>query len=267
METSRLVGDRIKKYIEQHKTRFDGRSLEDFREITVETPVSNKAEGSARVRIGKTEVIVGVKMDVSEPYADSPDKGNLMVTSELLPLSSERFEYGPPKFPAIELGRLVDRALRESKFIDFEKLCIKKGEKVWTVFVDIYSINDDGNLIDAAEIGAVLALKCAKIPKYDSKEDKVIYGDLTDKKIPLTKNLPIGITVYKLGNNLLVDPTLEEEDVSETKVTIGATIDGSIHSLQKGNTKELTIDEMKNVLDIADKARKKVFSSIEKYMK
>ena len=149
METSKITGERISQYLEKGK-RFDGRNLEDFRKIEIETNVSKNAEGSARVKIGKTEVIVGVKMDVMEPYPDSVDKGNLMVTAELLPLSSERFESGPPKFSAIEIGRLTDRAIRESKFIQMEKLCIKEGEKVWSVYIDIYSLNDDGNLIDAA---------------------------------------------------------------------------------------------------------------------
>ncbi len=137
IKTSYITGERIRKYLKESK-RFDNRKLDEFREITIETGVSENAEGSAKVKIGKTEVLVGVKMDVAEPYPDSPDKGNLMTTAELLPLSSPRFETGPPKFNAIELGRVIDRVIRESKFIDFEKLCIKEGEKVWAVFVDIY---------------------------------------------------------------------------------------------------------------------------------
>ena len=262
MKTSGLTGKRIAEYLKEEK-RFDGRRPEDFREVVIETGVSKKAEGSARVKIGKTEVVVGVKMDVAEPYPDSPDKGNLMVTAELLPMSSPRFESGPPKFPAIELGRLTDRAIRESKFIDFEKLCIKKGEKVWTVFVDIYSINNDGNLLDAAGIGAIAALKTARIPKYDAKTEKVVYGELTDKKVPLNK-VPLTVTAHKIGESVIVDPTLEEEDVSETRITIGATEDGMISSMQKGDAKEVSVEELHKMLELAEKARKKVFSSLEK---
>jgi len=266
MKTTRITGERIKEYLEKGK-RFDGRKPEEFREISVETGVSKKAEGSARVKIGKTEVIVGVKLNVTEPYPDSPNKGNLMVTSELLPLSSGRFEYGPPRFPAIELGRLIDRAIRESKFIQLEKLCIKEGEKVWGVFIDIYSINDDGNLIDAAGLGAVIALKTAKLPEYDEKNEKIVYGKLTNKKVPVSKEIPIIVTTHKIGKSMIVDPTLEEEDVSEARITIGGTIEGSLFSIQKGNSKELTIEEIKKMLDISEKTRKKVFSSIEKYLK
>jgi len=264
MKTADITGERIRKYLSEDK-RFDGRKLKEFREIIIEPGVAKNAEGSARVKIGKTEVIVGVKMNIGTPYADSPDKGNMMVTAELLPLSSPRFENGPPKFPAIELGRIIDRGIRESKFIDFEKLCIKEGEKVWTVFIDIYSINDDGNLLDAAGLGAVIALKNAKMPKYDEKEEKISYGKLTKNNIPLTKNNPLSITVHKMGNNFIVDPTREEEDISEVRITIGSS-DGTISSMQKGNSGVLTTEDIGKVLDLIKITERELFKKIKKFL-
>ncbi|HLC77973.1 MAG TPA: exosome complex protein Rrp42 [Candidatus Nanoarchaeia archaeon] len=265
METPRLTGERIRQYLEQGK-RFDGRDLNEFRDLKIETGISKNAEGSVRVILGKTEVLVGIKMGVTAPYPDSPDKGNLMVTSELLPLSSERFESGPPKFPAIELGRVIDRFIRESKFIELEKLCIKEGEKVWEIFIDIYSINSDGNLMDAAGIGAIVALKHAKMPKYDEKEEKIIRGEWTDKKIPLKKEIPISVTVHKIGNSFIVDPIQEEEDISETRVTVGGH-DETIHSLQKGDHKSLKIEEFHKMLDLAEETRASILDKIGKYLK
>ncbi len=265
MITSKITGDRIKSYLEQGK-RFDNRKLEEFRKIEIETGISKNAEGSARVKLGDTEVLVGIKMNVGEPYPDSPDKGNLMVTAELLPLSSERFENGPPRFPAIELGRVLDRCVRESKFIDVEKLCIKKGEKVWTIFIDVYSINDDGNLLDAAGMGIIAALKNAKIPKYDEKEEKVLYGELTNTSIPLSKDTPLSLTYHKIGNSIVVDPTREEEDLSEARVTIGSN-NGIISSMQKGEETALTIEEINRILDTNEKVWKEVFKNIEKHIK
>ena len=265
METANITGERIKNYLEQGK-RFDGRKFDEFRKIEIETGISNKAEGSVRVKIGNTEVFVGVKMDVSEPYPDSPDKGNLMVTSELLPLSSDRFESGPPSIVSIELARIIDRMIRESKFIDMEKLCIKEGEKVWNIFIDIYSINADGNLLDAAGIGAIVALKNAKIPKYDKKTEKAVHGEWTNDRVPLKKYTPLSITVHKIGNNFIVDPTQEEEDISETRVTIGS-YDGIISSMQKGNHVSLSVEEFEKILSISEKVWKSLFSKIEKELK
>jgi exosome complex component RRP42 len=265
METSRLTGERIKQYLAQGK-RFDGRKPDEFRKLEIEIGVSKNAEGSARVKLGSTEVIVGVKMGIAEPYPDSPDKGNLMVTAELSPISSARFESGPPKFPAIELARIVDRGIRESKVIESEKLCIKKGEKVWNVFIDIYPINADGNLIDAAGIGAMIALKNAKMPKYDEKEEKVLFGEHTIKNLPLAKDLVIPITFYKIGEEFLIDPTQEEEDVSEARITIGSA-NGFISSMQKGGKEVIKEKEMFKVLDTVDNVCKDMFKKIEKFLK
>jgi exosome complex component RRP42 len=262
--TPEVTAERIRKFLEQEK-RFDSRKTEEFRELIIEKDVSKKAEGSVRVKLGKTEVIVGVKMDVGVPYPDSPDKGNLMVTAEFLPLSSARIELGPPKFDSIEVGRIIDRGIRESKMIELEKLCIKEGEKVWTVFIDIYTINDDGNILDAAGIGAVAALKLAKMPKYDEEKGKILYGEYQGK-LPIKKIHPFTITVHKIGKHLILDPTREEEDVSETKISIGSS-DGVIHSLQKGNSGYFSLEEIEKSIAIVEKAWKELFKKVEEQLK
>lgn len=262
--TTKVTAERIKKYLEQGK-RFDGRKTDEFRNIIVEPNVSNKAEGSVKVKVGKTEVIVGVKMETATPYPDSPNKGNLMVTAEFLPLSSSRIELGPPKFDSIETGRIIDRIIRESKFIELEKLCIKEGEKVWTVFIDIYTINDDGNILDAAGIGAVAALKLAKIPKYDEEKEKVDYKEYTGK-LPLREMNPFTITVHKIGKHLIVDPTREEEDVSEARISIGSS-EGIIHSLQKGNSGCFSAEEIKKCFEIVEKSWKELFKKVNAQLK
>lgn len=265
MNTPKITQDRIIKYLGEGK-RFDGRKPEEFRDIVIETKVSKKAEGSARVKIGKTEVIVGVKLGLAEPYPDSPDKGNLMITAELLPLSSPRISLGKPGFDSLEIGRVIDRGIRESKFIELDKLCIKEGKKVWNIFVDIYSINDDGNLMDAAGIGAVVALKNTHLPKYDEENDRIDYEAESKEKLPLSEKVTFPITVHKIGNKFLVDPTREEEDISETRVTIGSH-KGSISSMQKGEEQVLSIDEFSEVLNISEKAWNEVFKKIEKSIK
>jgi len=264
-KTPSVTAERIKQYLKEGK-RFDGRKPEEFRDIQVEFGVSKKAEGSVRVKLGKTEVIAGVKMQVSQPYSDSPDCGTMMVTAELLPLSSPRYESGPPKIEAIELGRVIDRGIRESGVIDFKKLCIAEGEKVWTVFIDIFSINADGNLLDAAGLAAILALANAEMPKYDAEEGKVLYGESTGEKLPLAKEIPIAITVHKIGDVLVVDPTREEEDLTDTRITIGSS-NGSISSMQKGEAKGLSIEEMEKVIDLSLKTEREIFKKIEKHLK
>lgn len=265
METPNLTGKTIRKYLSEGK-RFDGRKLEEFRNMEIEVGISKNAEGSARVKIGKTEVIVGIKLDVATPYPDSPNNGNLMTTTELLPLSSSRFELGPPKIESVELSRIIDRMVRESKFIQLDKLCIKEGEKVWNVFIDIYSLNDDGNLLDAAGIGAIIALKNSKIPKYDEETEKVLREEPAEKLLPTSDDIPLSFTFHKIGDNIIVDPTREEEDVSETRLTIG-TSGEYISSMQKGDEVALSPEEFNSIIDLSTQVWKDISKKIEKYLK
>ncbi len=236
--------------------RLDGRKFDEYRKISVEYGISSKsAEGSARVKIGKTEVVAGVKMDVNKPYPDTQDQGPIVVNAELLPLSSPEFESGPPSIESVELSRVVDRAIREGKALDFFKLCIKKGELVWNVLIDIYPINDAGNLFDAAALAALAAIKDAKFPKLDG--EKVNYKEGTNKKLPL-ENLPISCTVMKIGNNFIVDPTTEEWECIDSRLTVGVLEEGTICSLQKGEDVGLTPEDVEKMVDIAIKKTKEL---------
>lgn len=269
MNISNLTKKAIEKMLSENK-RFDGRGAFDLRDFEVETGISNKAEGSARVRLGKTEVIVGVKMSTGEPYPDSLDKGNLMVSGDLLPLASPRFEHGPPGFDAIELPRLIDRMVRESGLVDFEKLCIKKGENVWGLFIDIYPINDDGALIDAASIATIVALKSATFPGLD-KDGKVDYENRTKNKLPLSsETLPISFTFYKLGDSLFLDPVREEQEACDAKVTWGISKwNGQymLNSCQKGWETPFNREEIEEMMKILPKKYEEVMKKLNKVLK
>ncbi len=256
-KTDKITGKSIREYLKEGK-RFDGRGLDEFRKIDIETGFIKNAEGSARVKLGKTEVVAGIKLGIAVPYPDSPNMGNLMTTVELLPLSSSRFKLGPPPFSSIEIGRIIDRAIRESKIIELKKLVIKEGEIVWNVFIDIYSINDDGNLLDAMGIAAVAALKNTKIPKYEKETKRIIYETSDEKKLPLSEEIPVSITLHKIGDKFIVDPTREEEDLSETRVTIGSH-QGIIHSLQKGERGKIKIEEFDKIIDNLIKIEEKIY--------
>lgn len=229
-------------------TRLDGRKLTEYRKpIEVEYGIIKTAEGSARVKIGETEVIVGVKMEVGEPYPDLPDEGTIIVGAELLPLSNPEFELGPPGIQAIELARVVDRGIRESKAINFKKLCIESGKKVWLLLIDICPLNDAGNLFDAASLAALAALKDAKFPAFDG--EKVDYKQKTDKELPLEK-MPIAVTVIKIGHNFIVDPDIEEEKAIDARLTVSSIEDGTLCALQKGGDFPLTVEEIDKLLEI-----------------
>ncbi len=212
--------------------RLDGRGLADYREIKIEQGLIEKAEGSARVLLGNTQILVGVKVETGEPFPDTPNEGVMTVNAELVPLASPEFETGPPDETSIELARIVDRGIRESKAIDTEKLVIEAGKKVFVVFVDVYVLNHDGNLIDASALAAVAALMNTKMPNYEIKDGEVKIKQ-GYSQLPLRSH-PITVTIGKINNKMVVDPGLEEELVMDARISMAVNDEGNSCAIQKG---------------------------------
>jgi exosome complex component RRP42 len=250
----------IEKMIEKAK-RLDGRALGDYREIKIEQGLIEKAEGSARVLLGKTEVLVGTKVETGTPFPDTPNNGVLTVNAELVPLASPTFEPGPPDENSIELARIVDRGIRESEAIDTEKLCIEPGKKVFVVFVDVYVLNHDGNLIDASALAAVSALMNTKMPNYEVKDGEVVIKQ-GYTQLPM-KSHPITVTLGKINGKLIVDPWLEEEQVMDSRLTLAFNEEGNICAIQKGGAGYFT---QKQILEGMKLAREKA-AELRKQMK
>lgn len=237
--------------------RLDSRKLDEYRKITIETGISSKAEGSAKVTIGKTAVIAGVKMGLAEPYPDTPEEGVMTTSAEYLPMGAPEFESGPPREDEIVLGRVVDRAIRESKCIDFKKLCIRPKEKVWMVFVDIFVTDHDGNLFDACGLAAIAALKDAKMPAITDEDE--IDHDRVEGGLPI-KGTPISITVRQYRGKYVLDTTADEEEAIDSRLTVGVNDDGTVSSLQKGGIEGLAKKQIIEMIKIAQDASKKMRS-------
>lgn len=236
--------------------RLDGRELTEYRQpISITSNISWTAEGSARVQIGNTVVLVGVKMAIEKPYNDTPDEGGITVNAELLPLSSPEYESGPPGIKAIELARVTDRGIREAKAVDFKKMCIIPGEKAWFMIIDIITVNDAGNLFDAATLGVIAALRNARFPVVDEVTGAIDYHRKTDKHLPILKE-PLSVTVYKINGAMIIDPNTEEEKAYDARLTVACDEKGTISALQKGGNQPLTLDEVDKMIDLAlDKAK------------
>lgn len=228
--------------------RADGRALDEYRPISVEKRAIAKAEGSALVKIGQTQVLVGVKMALGEPFPDMPNSGVLTTNAELIPMASPTFEKGPPDEDTVELARVVDRGIRESHAIDMDKLCITKGEKVWIVFVDIHVLDYDGNLFDASALGAIASILDTRLPKV--KDDRVIYEEKTEEGLPIG-NKPVETTFAKIGNHIVLDPSLDEELVTDARLTVATDPNGIICAMQKGGSGTFTKEEVHRIVQTA----------------
>jgi exosome complex component RRP42 len=257
------LGNEVQKVISlaREGKRLDGRAFDEMREVTIKLGMCENAEASAIVTLGETKVIAGLKMDVGEPYPDSQDEGSISIGAEALPLAHPEYESGRPSDSEVELARVVDRGLRESKAIDFKELCIKKGEAVWVGFLDFYALNGDGNLFDAGSIAALVSFMNSRVPKID-KENKIIQGEYSGS-IKLAK-LPLLTTFVKIGGKIILDPTFIEEKAAEARYSVATTEDGLITAMQKGIGGSFSKEEVNKMIDIALKNTEKIRAIIKK---
>ncbi len=227
--------------------RLDGRALDEHRPLTIQTGFIQKANGSAMVSLGHTQVLAGVKIATGTPFPDTPDKGLLVVNAEVLPLSSAYAEAGPPSEDAIELARVVDRGVRESEMVDLSALCITAGKSVYSVFIDVNIMNVDGNLFDATSYAVVSALRTARMPKYEVVEDKIKASeDLIP--VPVSKT-PVSITMARIGDSLIVDPMAEEEAAMDARITITTDDNGNVCAAQKGEPSTFSPEKILESVD------------------
>jgi exosome complex RNA-binding protein Rrp42 (RNase PH superfamily) len=122
--------------------------------------------------------------------------------------------------------------------VDLKELGLQEGKSAWKVHVSCVVLNHEGNIVDACLLGAVSALLDLRLPlvKFGTKNGKEIVqllgtncdqskspGTMNDgrKGIQLNlKTIPIPLTVGIFENKMLVDPTMEEEEVCDGMITV-----------------------------------------------
>jgi exosome complex component RRP42 len=245
--------------------RLDGRNLDDLRPMEIEMGLIKKANGSARVRLGNSEVVAGVKVETGEPFEGLENKGALILSAEVLPTASPHIEPGPPDEETVELARVVDRGIRESEMLDLNKLVLVTGEIVYVIFVDCSVINADGNLFDATSYAAVASLMNSKLPVFEIRDGKVV--DTGEKQNSPITTLPVSITAVRIGDSILLDPTAEEEACMDARITITTNSDNNFAAVQKGSTGTFTLEQLKQIAASAKTKGEEVRNKIKELMK
>jgi exosome complex component RRP42 len=221
--------------------RLDGRGPDEYRKVSIEPGFVASADGSALVHLGDTTVLAGIKLEPGKPFPDTPNAGVLTTNAELIPLSNPTFEPGPPQPGAIEVSRVVDRAIRAAETIDLTRLCVTPNEKCWTCFTDVHVLDHSGNLIDASLLAAVSALARTTVP---AKRFGIAEADY-----PLeVQHLPIECTFVRLGDTIVVDPTFDEEQAAQGRITVATDETGRIVAMQKGLVGAFSPDDIKEVV-------------------
>ncbi|XP_020549352.1 exosome complex component RRP43 isoform X1 [Sesamum indicum] len=218
--------------------RPDGRALGRARDTTLMLGAVASANGSALAKIGCTTMLAAIKLEVMTPTAEAPDEGCIAIDFHMPPICSPLVRPGrPAELAPVISKQLSDTILRQgiiSGMINLKDLCLVSGKAAWMAYLDIYCLDADGALFDAALLSAVAAFSHLQIPVVSFNDDGRIVlisddnsGAMKEKE-PVNKekiklklnNLPFSLTCILHKNYILADPTSEEESIMETFLTV-----------------------------------------------
>ncbi|GLU19302.1 hypothetical protein SLE2022_355610 [Rubroshorea leprosula] len=239
----------------QSEIRIDGRKPYEYRKITI---VFGRDDGSSEVQVGQTRVMGIVTAQLVQPYRDRPNEGTLSIFTEFSPMADPSFEPGRPGESAVELGRIVDRGLRESRAVDTESLCVLAGKLVWAIRIDLHILDNGGNLVDAANIAALAALLTFRRPECslggEDGQQVIVHPPEVREPLPLTlHHLPIAVTFGFFNDEtiLVIDPTHNEEAVMAGRMTATVNANGDICAIQKAGGEGVTQRVIMQCLQLA----------------
>uniref|UniRef100_A0A0N5AZ04 Ribosomal RNA-processing protein 42 n=1 Tax=Syphacia muris TaxID=451379 RepID=A0A0N5AZ04_9BILA len=157
----------------QQGIRSDGRGTFDYQPIIVETGVLPTANGSARVRLGSTDLLIGIKADlvVVDDMSSYSNRLNFSIdcSANATPkfagmryLNAECLGRGGDEF-GVELASALNAAY-DNPFVlpDLAKLIVSPMH-AWKIYVDIVILQFGGNVLDTASIGVKAALSDTEI--------------------------------------------------------------------------------------------------------
>nr|CAH0100483.1 unnamed protein product [Daphnia galeata] len=246
------------------KTRPDGRSLLEFRRMTLNAGSIGTADGSAIVKCGNTAIICGIKAELVAPERDEPQKGLIIPNVTLPSLCSSHIKSGPPGETAQAATQFIAELVNNNIIMDLETLCIKNSKWSWVLYCDLLCINLDGSLLDACVMALVAALKNLSLPvvSYDEEMDKLI-SNIEDKMGFHGIKQPVTSTFSLFENGILIsDPTFEEEQLAAGVISI--TMEGtSVTHLYKPGGCTLNEKQVKKLMQQSELKTKEVVKLIE----
>ncbi|WOL18687.1 exosome complex component RRP43 [Canna indica] len=218
----------------QNYVRPDARPLHRARDTSVALGPIASAHGSSSVKIGDTTMLAAVKLEVMTPSAEAPDEGSLAIEFHMPPICSPTVRPGRPADVAPVISKQLSDVITSSGMIDLKELSLISGKAAWTAYLDIYCLNSDGSLFDAALLSAIAAFSHLQIPLVSLNDDGRVIAvsgeqlennstiELVNKeKRKLSfQSIPFSLTCVLHNKYILADPTAEEESIMETFITV-----------------------------------------------
>ncbi|XP_058464676.1 exosome complex component RRP42 [Malaya genurostris] len=244
----------------QKDYRNDGRTNRDYRPMELETDIVVHAMGSARLRLANTDILVAVKADIDAPSIDRPNEGKIEFFVDCSANATPDFEGRGGEELATEISNTLAKAYLSRQVFDLRPLCILAKHQCWKLYVDILILECGGNLFDAVSLAVKAALFNTKLPRVSSAEldggslDIMLSDDPYDCERLNIRRAPLLVTVCKIGDHCVVDPSAEEEECSAISVVIGVSYrnddQGSVTSIRTSGEGSFHADTLNRSIEL-----------------
>lgn len=255
--------------------RPDGRAPSASRKVSMTKGSINTAVGSAMLKLGRTTIVAGVKATLVEPSLAAPDKGVLDIGVELLSIASAGYRAARSD-DALVLSEYLRDII--SPHIDLTTLCVEEDKLVWHLRLSVYCVDNDGNLEDSVVLASVGALRDVLLPTVsmnEAEDDASENEESTYTSIPLDtkpqqspfvlasvsrdRTNPLELTPFPLavtfslfeGGKALIDPSAEEETVSDSRITLLVKPSGDLRGVLKPGGQNISQDLYQSCLKLA----------------
>lgn len=248
MSSGRLLSSSEKEYIRlgvEADLRADGRKQLEFRPFNLDVDVVPQAAGSARLRLGRTEILVSIKTDIGRPELATPLFGNVLCSVDAASGAAAAAAAGSGMGSSAdaeerqrsdrlgELSTTLSCILKESGGMDLSGLSIVEGKHCWIIYVDVLILDEDGNLMDAIMLATRAALARTRLPGVTVEEggdetEIVLSDDPALAKTISLEPIPVTVTLSQIGQAFVVDASVPEEVCAEASICIAVDKSGNI---------------------------------------
>ncbi|KAF5839749.1 ribosomal protein S5 domain 2-type protein [Dunaliella salina] len=272
----------------QHGIRLDGRACEDFRPLELELGLIAQASGSARLHLGSTDVIVGVKAEVGAPLREHPDCGRLQATVEMSSCASPEYEgrggelWGLQLAQALEASLVPEHPEKGGGGLDLRSLSIIPGKAVWLLYVDALVLNDGGGVLCVCVCVALAALSNTRVcvcvftmgggagegdaaePEIELEDDEEGEGG---RPLQGVAEVPLIVSLGQVDNAVVVDPTCLEEQCAASVMHIAANARGEVCGVQQSGRQGVDPAALVALMERGAAAGSEVLASLHAYFK
>ncbi|XP_055389086.1 uncharacterized protein LOC129618344 [Condylostylus longicornis] len=232
-----------KRFLE-FQIRPDGRHLGEVRDVRVMKNVLKESPsviGSSIVSAGHSRFLAAVTAEIAPPVLSAPKAGKIVVNLEFPKtcgaLDVNRDAGEDIASLAAQTSVSLCHIFSSQEVIDLKQFCVKEGNAVWVLYVNIICLEYDGNATDWSICSAAAALEDSVLPAivWDPKHQWWRISDDNDesdnkdeletqktentfwesRRVVLTAR-PLSVTLAKLLETYwIVDPSMDETQLGE----------------------------------------------------